>query len=308
MTMTLPLQQPHDARRRGQLLIVLAATGWSTAGLLQRELDVTTVTQVCGRSMAAFLVLASVFAVKERGNMLPALRSIGSVGVVLAICMAGAMGLFIFALNHSSVANVLFIQAMAPFVAVILAWFIMRERSTRRTWIATGVAVAGVAVMVGGPGRGSAAGLVASGVMTVLFAITIVLTRYRRDISMLPALVISQLMLCLSTIGFADFSGLRTRDYVVFALMGSVQMGLSQLCFAAGARLIPAAEVALITLLEVVLGPMWVWLVNGEIPARATLIGGTIVLLAVVYQTTESSTDGIAVDENSDVPLPAAPL
>jgi drug/metabolite transporter (DMT)-like permease len=263
---------------------------------------------VCGRSMAAFLVLASVFAVKERGNMLPALRSIGSVGVVLAICMAGAMGLFIFALNHSSVANVLFIQAMAPFVAVILAWFIMRERSTRRTWIATGVAVAGVAVMVGGPGRGSAAGLVASGVMTVLFAITIVLTRYRRDISMLPALVISQLMLCLSTIGFADFSGLRTRDYVVFALMGSVQMGLSQLCFAAGARLIPAAEVALITLLEVVLGPMWVWLVNGEIPARATLIGGTIVLLAVVYQTTESSTDGIAVDENSDVPLPAAPL
>lgn len=303
MTTTLTPTTPVDHRRRGQLLIVLAAAGWSTAGLLQRELDVSTATQVCGRSFAAFVVLATVLTVKERGQVMPAMRSIGGIGVILAVCMAGAMGMFIFALNHSSVANVLFIQAMAPFVAVILAWFIMRERSTRRTWLATGVAMLGVGVMVGGPGRGSAAGLIASCVMTVLFSITIVLTRHRKDISMLPALVLGQLILCLSTVAFADFGGLEGRDFTVFALMGSVQMGMSQVCFAAGARLIPAAEVALLTLLEVVLGPLWVWLVNGEVPATATLVGGAIVLAAVVYQTTEATDDGAALVDDADVTI-----
>jgi drug/metabolite transporter (DMT)-like permease len=296
-------------RRRGQLLIVVAAIGWSTAGLLQRELSVTTATQVCGRSVAALLVLSAVLAVKERGQVVSSMRSIGRVGIVLALCMAGAMGMFIFALNHSSVANVLFIQAMAPFVAVILAWFVMRERSTRRTWIATAVAITGVGLMVGGPGRGSASGLIASCVMTVLFSITIVLTRHRKDISMLPALVLGQLILFLSTVAFADFGGLRARDYMVFGLMGAFQMGMSQVCFAAGARLIPAAEVALLTLLEVVLGPLWVWLVNGEVPGTLTLIGGGIVLLAVVYQTTESVPDaGTHLADDADVTVPATTL
>lgn len=298
----------RSRRRRGQLLIIVAATGWSTAGLLQRELTVTTATQVAGRSCAAFLVLAVVLLVKERGNTVASIRGIGRDGLVLAVCMAGAMGLFIFALNHSSVANVLFIQAMSPFVAVILAWFVMRERASRRTWIATAIAVGGVGIMVGGPGRGSASGLIASCVMTVLFSITIVIARHRKDISMLPAIVLSQLMLFLASVGFADFGGLRARDYVVFGLMGAVQMGMSQVCFAAGARLIPAAEVALLTLLEVVLGPLWVWMVNGEVPGTLTLIGGAVVLLAVVYQTTESTSDGTHIDEDADVAIPAATM
>ena len=296
-------------RRRGQLFIVIAATGWSTAGLLQRELSVSTATQVCGRSLAALIVLSAVLVAKERGQVVSSMRSIGGSGVIFAVCMAGAMGMFIFALNHSSVANVLFIQAMSPFVAVILAWFVMRERATRRTWMATAVAVAGVGLMVGGPGRGSASGLIASCVMTVLFSITIVLARHRKDISMLPALVLGQFFLFASTIAFAEFGGLHTRDFVVFGLMGSVQMGMSQVCFAAGARLIPAAEVALLTLLEVVLGPLWVWLVNGEVPGNLTLIGGGIVLIAVVYQTTESSpSGGTHLAETADVTIPATTL
>lgn len=290
-------------------MIVIAATGWSTAGLLQRELSVSTATQVCGRSLAALIVLSAVLIAKERGRVVSSMKSIGGSGVVFAACMAGAMGMFIFALNHSSVANVLFIQAMSPFVAVILAWFVMRERATRRTWIATAVAIAGVGLMVGGPGRGSASGLIASCVMTVLFSITIVLARHRKDISMLPALVLGQFFLFVSTVAFAEFGGLHTRDFVVFGLMGAFQMGMSQVCFAAGARLIPAAEVALLTLLEVVLGPLWVWLVNGEAPGTLTLIGGGIVLIAVVYQTTESSrADGTHLAETADVTIPATTL
>ncbi len=121
--------------------------------------------------------------------------------------MAGACGAFIVALNHSTVANVLFLQALAPFAAVALAWVTLRESATRRTWAATGLAVSGVAVMVGGPSSGSMLGLLASIAMTVLFAITIVITRHRREVSMAPAVALAQLMLFAVAAPFASLRG-----------------------------------------------------------------------------------------------------
>jgi drug/metabolite transporter, DME family len=174
-------------------------------------------------------------------------------------------------------------------VAVGLAYVLLREVPTTRTWIATVVAVAGVGLMVGGPGRGSLSGVIASVIMSVLFVITIVIARHQRSISMLPALVMGQVMLFSIVVWFADFASVTWDDIVVFGVMGAFQMGFSQLCFTTGARHLPASEVGLWTLLEVVLGPLWVWLFASETPARSTLIGGAIVVAAVVYQATERS-------------------
>jgi drug/metabolite transporter (DMT)-like permease len=270
------------------VLIALAAVGWSTAGLLQRRLSVDTATQMAGRALAAFIVLSVVLLVTQRGTLIRSITGIGRSGVAMAACMAAASGLFIFALNHSSVANVLFIQALAPVIAVVLAWLFLHEHPTARTWVATAVALAGVAVMVGGPG--SVVGLVAAGAMTIGFSVTIVLARHRREISMLPALALAQLMLLVAVGWKADFGSIGAADFGYLALIGTVQMAMSQMCFAAGARLISAAEVALITLLEVVLGPLWVWLFLHERPAALTLAGGAIVLAAVAYQATERAT------------------
>jgi drug/metabolite transporter (DMT)-like permease len=272
------------------LLIAFAAVGWSTAGLLQRHLSVDTATQIAGRALAAFIVLSVVLLITERGTVVRSVIGIGRSGVAMAACMAAASGLFIFALNHSSVANVLFIQALAPVIAVVLAWLFLHEHPTSRTWVATAVALTGVAVMVGGPGRGSVIGLVAAGLMTIGFSVTIVIARHRREISMLPALALAQLMLVVAVGWKADIGSIGAADFGYLALIGTVQMAMSQMCFAAGARLISAAEVALLTLLEVVLGPLWVWLFLHERPAALTLAGGAIVLAAVAYQATEPAT------------------
>jgi drug/metabolite transporter (DMT)-like permease len=277
-------QQAHAEHRRGQALVALAAIAWSTAGLFQRELSLDVPTQMGGRALFAFLSLAAFAAVAERGRVRQAFVAIGRAGLVVAVCMATASGGFIVALNHTSVARVLFVQAVSPVAAALLAWIALGERVAPRGWVAMAGALAGVGVMMGSPGGSDLTGDVASLVMMVGFAIAIVVTRHRRDVSMLPATCLAQAILVVTMAPISTPGDVGGDDLVLLVAIGAIQMALGMGLFAAGARLVPAAEAALITLLEVILGPIWVWLVLSERPDTATLVGGAIIMLAVVVQ------------------------
>jgi len=275
------------ARRRGQLYIALAALAWSTAGVLQRQLTVDTTTQVFGRAFVAFFALLLFVWVRRRGGTVEAFRSIGVAGLGVAVCTAIASGTFIVALNHATVANVLFMQAVSPIAAALLAWVALGDSISRRAWLAMTIAVLGVVLMAGGPGSGGAFGFGISLLMTLAFAVAIVITRHRRDVSMAPAVCLSQLIVLLVAAPFAAPGTATSADVGYIVLLGVGQMGCGLAFMTAGARLIPAAEVALISLLEVVLGPLWVWIAVGESPAATAIVGGSVVMVAVVLQATE---------------------
>ena len=297
-----------SARRRGQLYIAAAAVAWSTAGGLQRELSVDTTTQLAGRAFFAFVALTAFVTVQNRGRTVAAFRSIGIAGLGVAVCTAIASGSFIVALNHATVANVLFLQAVSPIAAALLAWVALGETITGRAAVAMAVALLGVGLMVGGPGSGGLVGVGASLVMTLSFAVGIVITRHRRDVSMAPAICLSQLLLVLAVGPFAQPATVGERDLVLLVLLGVGQMGLGLILFTMGTRLIVASEVALITLLEVVLGPFWAWVAVAETPALMTVIGGAVVVGAVLLQTMEAATTPAPASEPQprSRPAPAA--
>ena len=150
----------------------------------------------------------------------------------------------------------------------MIAWVALRESVTRRTAVAMVVALAGVGIMmVGGPGGAQGIGLVLSVVMTLAFALALVVTRHRRDISMAPAICLSQVLVLAVVAPLAEPGSGDTRNILLIALLGVGQMGLGLALLTIGARLISAAEVALITLLEVVFGPAWVWIAYSERPS-----------------------------------------
>ncbi|HVW88535.1 MAG TPA: DMT family transporter, partial [Gaiellaceae bacterium] len=242
-----------DERRRGRLFVGLAAVAWSTAGLLQRELSVDTATQTGGRALFAMLGLLVYVAATERGGTLRSFRVMGLAGAGVVVLMAISSASFFVALNHTSVANVLFMQALAPILAAVLG-LLLGDPVGRRTWFAMVVAVAGVALMVGGPGHPSALGLGLALVMTSSFAAMLVLTRHRRDVSMAPATFLSQLLVLVLAAPFASTGGVGVKDTLLLATLGICQIGLGFVLLTIGGRLIPAGEVALITLLEIVLG------------------------------------------------------
>jgi drug/metabolite transporter (DMT)-like permease len=274
------------------LFVALAAVAWSTAGLFQRELSVGVATQLAGRALFAALGLLAYVASTERGRVLQAFRAIGRGGDAIVVLLAVSSASFLVALNHAPVANVLFMQALAPIIAAALGT-LLGEPVSRRTWLAMAVALAGVAVMVGGPGSASWLGQGLSLLMAVSFAATLVITRHRRDVSMAPATCLSQIVVFAAAAPFAHLAGVGGKDTTLLATLGVCQIGLGFVFLTIGGRLIPAGEVALITLLEIVLGPIWVWAFLSEQPAAATLVGGLIVLGAVLLQA------------KSDAPRPA---
>ena len=284
MLLSTAVLDARGVRRRGQVYVALAALAWSSAGVLQRELSVGTATQVAGRALFAAPVLLAFVAFNERGGVRRAFASIGRAELAVATCTAVASTAFIVALNHTTVANVLFMQALAPIAAALIAWAGLRESVSRRSGVAMVVALGGVALMVGGPGGAHGLGLVLSVVMTLSFALSVVITRHRRDISMAPALCLSQALVLVAVGPLAHPGTVGLHDLLLIVVLGVGQIGLGLAFLTIGARLIPAAEVALITLLEVVLGPLWVWLVLSERPSATTLAGGTVVVAAVALQ------------------------
>jgi drug/metabolite transporter (DMT)-like permease len=276
-------------RRRGQIYVALAAVAWSTAGVLQRQLTLDTSTQVFGRAAFAGAALLGYVALVERGQVVRGFKSIGGAGIAVAVCVAIASGSFIGALNHASVARVLFILAVAPVLAALLAWATLGEPISRRTALAMVLALSGVAVMLGAPGEASLTGDGLAFLAALAFSAMIVITRWRREVSMAPAACLSQAILVVAFLPFASPGEISGDDLGWLAALGIGQIGLGFALLTVGARLIPAAQVGLITLLEVVLGPLWVWLALDERPGTLTLVGGAIVIAAIVLQTREGS-------------------
>jgi drug/metabolite transporter (DMT)-like permease len=269
--------------RRGRVYVALAAVAWSTAGLLQRELSVGVAAQLGGRAFFAALGLFAYVVVSERRGVWRAFRAIGGGGLAIVALLAVSSAAFFIALNYAPVANVLFMQALAPIIAAALGTM-LGEPVARRTWIAMGVALAGVAIMVGGPGGAGAAGQALSLLMSASFAGIIVLTRHYRHVSMAPATCLSQVVVLVLAAPFAGIGDAGALDVTLLATLGICQIGLGFVFLTIGGRLIPAGEVALITLLEIVLGPLWVWLAFSEQPGAATIVGGAVVLAAVLVQ------------------------
>jgi drug/metabolite transporter (DMT)-like permease len=284
-TAVAPALDQSAHQRRGQVYIALAAVAWSTAGVLQRQLALDGATQIGGRAIFAALALLAYVAVVERGTFLGAWRSIGVAGVGVAVCLAAASAAFILALNETTVARVLFIQAIAPVLAAVLARVFLGEPISRRTALALALALAGVGIMLGAPGSGDLTGDLLALVMALSFAIALVITRHRRDVSMAPATCLSQVFLVAAFLPFASLGDVGGQDLVLLAALGGGQIGLGLIFLTLGARLISAAQVGLITLLEVVLGPLWVWLALDEQPGTLTLVGGAVVVAAIVIQT-----------------------
>ena len=214
----------------------------------------------------------------------------GGTGVGMAMCFAIGSTCFIMALHRTSVANVLIIQSLSPFMAGLLGWIWMGERVAGRTWLAMSVALLGTAIMVSRyfystPARGSLGGDLLAFAVALTFALATVLLRRRRQVQMLPAAALAAALTSAIAWVSATPRAAGAGDLALLALFGAGQLGLGMILFTAGARRIPVAEASLIAVLESVLGPVWVWLALGENPGVPSLVGGAVVLAALAGHT-----------------------
>ena len=272
--------------RRGALLVFGSAAVWSFGGAIARYLSVTdSWTAIFWRSVCAALFLLGFMLWREgRAGTLQLFRSMGWAGVAVGVCFATASTCFVVALGYTTVANILLMQAGAPLFAALAGAVLFRERIGLATWLAIAAVIAGVGIMVSNSvaGRVSPVGDGLALLMSVAVAGATVLTRRHAQVGMMPAVFLGTVIA--ATVGgtMAGQLQVSAADAALLFVFGALNLGLGMALFVTGVRLLPAALAALIGTVEPVLGPVWVWLVHGEVPGNRTLVGGGVVILALV--------------------------
>jgi drug/metabolite transporter (DMT)-like permease len=268
------------------LLVAGAATCWSSGALIARLVATDAWTTTLWRCVFSAAFLLVVIGVVRREGVFAQWRAIGWPGFAVAACLATASMCFILSLSRTSVANTLILMSVGPWVAGLLGWLILGERVRPRTWLTMGVALLGVIVMVSGSrSAGQIVGDLLAVVMASAFALATVLVRRHPEIQMTPAASLAATIAVVVSLPLAHPTSASPRDLGLLALFGVGQFGVGFLLFTAGARLLPVAETSLIGMLEMVLGPLWVWLVLGEAVGARSIVGGAIIVVALVLHT-----------------------
>ncbi|MCM2398611.1 DMT family transporter [Rhizobium sp. S95] len=269
--------------RLGVLYVAISALAWSTSGLFIRTITADLMTMLFWRGLVSGSCVLMLFFYMERGAALTILKRMRAPSFMAMFFSAVSMISGIGSMYYTSVADAMVIYATVPFVTAGVAYLWIGEKATRATLIASAVAICGVLVMLVDSG-GESGGLLGKGlavVMTISVAALATVMRKYRGVPMLPAMAGSAWLCSLMTFSFAAPLSVSASDMGLIVVFGIVQNAFGLILYTAGSRRVPAADASLLTSLEVPLTPLWVWLILGETPSAATMIGGPIVLAAL---------------------------
>jgi drug/metabolite transporter (DMT)-like permease len=270
--------------RKGIALVVAAAVAWSTAPFFTRLLPFDSWTILFWRGMFGAAMIAAILVLLQGWSGLRDFTRMDRTGWLVASLSTLGMVCFIPSLQLTSVSNVAIIIATGPFVTAALAWLWLREVPRLRTTLASIVALCGIATIVGGARLSSdILGIALAVIMTVAIAAMTVIVRQHRNTSMVAAAALSNILGSVVSIPLAQGIGTVTaHDLFIFAMFGFCQVALGLSLYMLGSRLLPSSQAALIATLETPLMPFWVWLAFQEAPSSRALIGGALVMGAVI--------------------------
>ena len=271
--------------RNAALLLAFCALLWSSAGVTTRHLQLTEGFEVTfWRSFFCVIGVVLALAWRTGGRPLAPVIAMGLPGLVSGVMWAVMFTCFMLALTRTSVANTLVTLSVSPLLTALLAWVVLGERMRAGTWVAVVMAGLGIGWVVGhGVAGGGLTGLAIARAGAGASTINIVmLRRLHAEVDLAPAVLTGGVLSCLVTLPIAWPLSAGFDDILLLAGLGFFQLALPCVLMVRTTRHLAPHEVALIALLEVVLGPIWAWLGAGEAIGTATLQGGIVVLAALV--------------------------
>jgi drug/metabolite transporter (DMT)-like permease len=263
--------------------MLIAPVLWSTAGVVTRHVERTPAfEQVFWRSLFAFLFVFT-YLLARRENAAKALLAGGWHGLVSGAMWAVMFTAFLFALSLTTTANALVVMSVGPLLTALLARAALADPLPLRTWLAAAAAAIGIVWMFGDNfSSHHLAGMLVALVIPLASAVNVVVLRLgAAKLDLVPAVMLGGALSCLLALPFVLPLQASARDVALLGFLGVFQLGLPCMLLVVASRTLLAPEIALLGLLEVVLGPLWAWLGAGEVPAGSTLLGGMVVLAAL---------------------------
>lgn len=288
MAITVTNQHSIDSRHGyAMFLMVAGSVAISFGGLVQRNLEIADAWQtVFYRSLGMLIAMTIIVNIRYRGRVFGTTTGVGRMGLLGGALIAIAGITFVQALTHTTIANALFILGAIPFFAALFARILLGEKLRRTTLFTMLGAASGLIIMVvQGVNVGSGFGNSMALITAVSFALYAIIVRYKRQTEMLPVMLISSLIVIVVTLLVkAGDMVIPISDILLCLFWGGALSGFVNWAFIFASRHLAAAEVTLIMLLEFALGPVWVWMFIGETPSFPTVLGGSLIILAVALR------------------------
>lgn len=264
--------------RRARLELLLAAVLWSLAGVFIKFLSLPPLTIVFYRSFFASLFFAFFVRKSAAVALGPLLVSVAS--------YTAAISAFVAANKITTAANAIALQYTAPIFVFAIVYFLFHEKISRASWIALLFGMVGIGIIcAGSAGEPDAAGVMMALLSGLLFSIYMVSLRFLKDVSAGTLTFVNNLACCLFLLPFVRSElALSWGELWIVAVMGVLQLGIPYWLFSKGLEKVQLQEASLIVLVEPVLNPIWVALVVGEQPSKATLIGGSLIVLSLGFR------------------------
>lgn len=274
----------------GLIYSLLSGVFLSIGGLLVRFLANAEAWTVLFYRSLAFTVTVVLFMLwRYRSQFLYSVLLLQRSDLLVSLFLALGFVFYLMSLYYTSVANTVLLLSTGPFFAALLGWFFLGEGVRRATWIGMMMAMGGVAIMVsGGVSADDAVGMLYAVVAVLSYAAMLVVLRSAKNNDgesreLLPAIALAGIITAVFCLPMIESFALEQTEFLISLCFGSLQIGAGFILITLAAQVVPAAQVALLSLAETALAPLWVWLVFAETPDARTLLGGAIIVAAVLY-------------------------
>ena len=271
----------------GPILVLLGGFSLSWGGLIIRTFEGASIWQILFYRSIFFLWALITFLLLTYGKKtIKKIKEAGLPGLIGGIFLSGSFVAYMYSMTETTVANVVFIISTQTVFLPIVAYIFLKERISPRGLVAIVLAMIGVTLMIGDSiGTGSLSGNLAALVIPINFSILILIIRKYPKVDMIPAIFYAGFFSCLYGLILLENIFISTKDIWLSFLLGVPQLGFGFIFITIGSRTTPAVMVGLLMLMETIFAPIWVWLFYNEIPPSSVLIGGIIIISAVVMKT-----------------------
>ena len=270
----------------GPFLVFLGACSLSFGGLIVKSFEGATLWQILFWRSLFFILIVTIFLLLTyKTKVLLAFKQSGLPGLIGGIVLSSGFCGYVFAMYNTTVANTNFIIQTQILFLAIFGYVFLKEKISKITLISIFLAITGVILMIGSSlSPGQMTGNLAAFIMPISFAILILIIRKYPHVDMVPLQLIAGIVAMIVGYLIAGKINISYHDIFLGFLAGFFQLGFGFIFITIGARNTPSAIVGIIMITEAVLGPLWAWMFANENPPMTVLIGGSVIIFAVLLQ------------------------
>ena len=268
----------------GYLLLLFGAFCLSWGGFIVRSFEDASVWQILFIRSIFFIIALTFFLVSTyKKNTIKIIRDAGLPAVIGGAVMSLSFVAYVYSMTITSVANVVFIISTQTMFLAIFGYLFLREKVSLICFISIVLAMSGILIMVGDSiSSGSLIGNLVALAIPINFSILVMIIRKNKNLDMVPAIFYSGVFSVIYGLVMSESLSFSNHDMFLGFLLGVPQLAFGFICITIGSRTTPSTTVGLLMLTETLFAPIWVWLFLNEIPPLSVIIGGVVIIVAII--------------------------